>query len=158
MFCSLIYYTADGTHAIKRVGMDGSNPVTLVATDLGDARGITTDFKSSRLCWADGSRNKIESSDLQGRDRRTVVKADGPTGIAVVDGRVYWGEWSGKKLQSSITAAGEEIITLHTEGKSIYAVTLVPDLNRPLDRINHCVRNSCSKVCVLTATSFRCLD
>lgn len=53
--------------------MDGSNPVTL-ATGLSRPCGITIEFKTSKLFWADNGAHKIESCNLQGGDRQTVVQ------------------------------------------------------------------------------------
>ena len=140
-----------------RAGMDGSNPVTLVSAS-GDAYGIVIDFKASRLFWPDDDHHKIQSSDLTGGDRRTVVQLSTgmPHGIAYVKDRIYWGEYGSKKLQSSITA-GDDITTLHTDSSGIRHLTIVPDFSLPRNRTNHCARHNCEKVCVLTAASYRCL-
>ena len=157
-----MYYAIFGTtlapSSINRASMDGTNPTTLVNTGLEHPWGITIDFKTSRLFWTDMHTNKIESSSLQGCDRRTVISLSdvGLLGIAVSNERIYWGEYSGKKLQSS-TKDGKEVITLHGGTNSVLGVALVPDLNLPQNRTNHCARNSCSRVCVLTTTSSRCL-
>ena len=139
--------------------MNGFSPTTLV-TGLKRPWDITIDFKTSTLFWADYSAHKIESSNLEEGDRRTIVNLSSgayPTGIAIVNGRVYWGESGTKKLQSS-TFDGKDVITLHTDANYIRGVTVVPDLNRPQNRTNHCAENNCSKACVLTATSSRCLN
>ena len=151
-----MYYTAyQSEWMVKRAGMDGSNPTKIVS---GSSWGITTDFKISKLFWAHCWNNKIESSGFQGEDRRTVVNGSMscPTGIAVSNGRIYWGEASGRKLKSS-TLTGEDVITLYN-GSYIRGVAMVPDLNLPQNRMNHCARHNCTKVCVLTASSHRCLS
>lgn len=155
-----MYYTSDESNSIKRAGMDGSNPVQILATGSGDARGITTDFRTSKLFWANDGTNRVESSDLEGGYQRTVINANagsGPYAIAATNDRIYWGECSSKKLKSS-TTAGDDVITLHAGTSCIDALAIVPDLSLPQNRTNHCARNSCSKVCVLTTTSYRCMD
>ena len=155
-----MYYTSEGPHSIKRAGMDGSNPMTIIATGLGDAWGITTNFKTSELFWTDFGNDTIESSDVVGGNRRTVVSISAgslPIGIAVADGRVYWGEVGGKKIQSS-SINGQDVITHYTGTRKIRSLTLVPDLNLPQNRTNHCATSSCSQLCVLTASSFHCLN
>ena len=153
-----MYYTGSGS--IRRAGMDGSNTTTLV-TDLSLPYGITIDFKSSRLFWAEFYANKIKSSDFQGGDQRTVAilpSKSEPTGVAVAGDKIYWGEFRTGKLQYS-TIDGTNLMTLpaDTFGDSIFGVTLVPALNRPQNRTNHCARHNCTRVCVLTPTSSRCL-
>ena len=154
-----MYYTSSWSPpSIKRAGMDGSNPTTLVTTGLLWPFGITIDFKTSKLFWADNDASKIESSDLKGGDRRTVANLSGagPLGIAYGNGRIYWGEDSTKKLQSS-AIDGSDVTTLHTDTRAVWGVTLVADLNLPQNRTNHCASHGCAKVCVLTPTSSRCL-
>ena len=145
------------TRSIMRAGMDGSSPVTVVSGFYG-AYGLTIDFKTSKLFWADVG-GKVESSNFQGGDRRAVVQnqSGGPYGIAVANDRVYWGEYRGKKLKSS-TTTGEDIIVLHSDTSNIRHITLVPNFYLPQNRTNHCAGHTCAKVCVLTAASFRCLD
>ena len=153
-----MYYTRyEPNLSIMRAGMDGSSPVTLVFAS-GDAYGIVIDFKASKLFWPDDDHHKIQSSNLAGGDRRTVIQLSTgmPHGIAYVKDRIYWGEYGSKKLQSSITA-GDDITIVHTDSGSIRHLTVVPDFSLPRNRTNHCARHSCEKVCVLTAASFRCL-
>ena len=143
--------------SIMRAGMDGSDLVTVVV-GIGKPRYITIDFATLRLFWVDTIADRIESSNLQGGSRRTVVQLSSGylMGIAVVHDRIYWGDYERRTLQSS-TATGENIVTLHSETEYIYHLTVVPDSDLPPNRTNHCVGHNCEKVCVLTATSFRCL-
>ena len=142
------------------MGMDGSNPVTVVSSyGLSDPFGITIDLKTSRLFWSDLSANRIESSNFDGIDRHIVarVPSAGPYGIAVLNERIYWGELGGKKLQST-GITGEDTVTMYNATRGIRHVTLVPNFNLPQNRTNHCARHTCSRVCVLTAATFRCLN
>ena len=115
--------------------MDGSNPTTLV-TRLGWPWGITIDFKTSKLLWTDFMTYKIESSNFQGHERRTVVQLTSTflKGITVGNDRIYWAEQSAissvHKLQSS-TIDGKDVFALHSDTKRIYGLILVPDLSLP---------------------------
>ena len=154
-----MYYTKS-THpgSIIRAGMDGSNPVTVI-TGLGNPHGIKIDLTTSKLFWTDYKTGRIESSNFQGGDRRTVVQlsSERTRGIAIADGRIYWGGERSYKLESS-TMTGEDIVTLHTETESINQLAVVPDSSLLQNRTNDCEARRCEKVCVLTAASFRCLD
>ena len=152
----MYYTTGQAGKSIMRAGMDGSKPTTLV-TELEWPYGITMDFETSQLFWTDFFGSKVESSDLRGADRKMITKTHiGPSGITCTDGRLYWGEFDSKELQSS-AINGDDQTTLYTDKKSIAGVIVVPDLNRPPNRTNPCGKNSCAGVCVLTATSSRCL-
>ena len=151
-----MYYAAWGS--INKIGMDGSNKTTLVTGQgLIQPWGVTIDFSTSKIFWADRLGHRIESSNLDG-DERTVVNSaeNGPHGVAVLNGRIYWGEHRNKRLESS-TIEGKDVITFLTEVDYIKDLTVVPDLSLPQNRTNHCAKQNCDKVCVLTAASYRCL-
>ena len=138
--------------------MDGSSPLTLVS-GAGNADGLTIDFASRRLYWAEFTGKKIQSSDMDGGDVRTVVQlpsTSGPVGIAVVNDRIYWGNAYDFKLQSS-TKDGQDIQTLYTDTSHVRLITVVPELDQSVQRMNDCEGRSCSKLCVLTPASYRCL-
>ena len=149
--------------SILKSELDGNNPVTLV-TGLRSAWGIAIDFLSQRLYWADNyyfGANKIQSSDLQGLDVRTVFQvSDGkephPYGVAVVGNRIYWSIVHSGRLQSG-NKSGGQIITHYNSTISLWNLAVVPSIDMPRNHINHCAGHNCQKVCVLTATSSRCL-
>lgn len=59
---------------IEQSDMDGKNRKTLISDNLDWPNGLAIDRPSGRLYWNDAKRRSIESSDLQGRDRRVIVK------------------------------------------------------------------------------------
>ena len=146
------------TRCIVKGGMDGSNPEILIP-GLTNPLGIVIDFEASRLYWAEFNDNRIQSSNLQGGDIITAVQMSGSGlyGIAIAKDRIFWGNYVDRSLQSS-SKTGEDVRTLAVQDYYIRHITLVPDLTLPRNRTNHCDRHECSKVCVLTATSFRCVD
>ena len=153
-----MYWTRFDAGAIKRAGMDGSNLVTVVA-GLNGPVGVTIDFDSRRLYWTEYDINKIQSSGLDGRDIQLVIQLPvgiDPWGIAILNDRIYWGNWGDNKLQSC-TTNGQDIQTLYTETNDIYHVTVVPALDQPTTRKNDCAGRNCSKLCVLSPFSYRCL-
>ena len=153
-----MYWPRYSAGSIHKAGMDGSSPVTLVS-GLGKPVGVTIDFASRRLYWTESSMNKIQSSDLDGQDVRLVVQLpnySSPRGIAVFNDRIYWGNWGDMKLHSC-NKDGEGLQTLHTETHEIAHITIVPPPDQPAGRRNDCEGRNCSKLCVLSPTSYRCL-
>jgi len=55
---------------IATSGMDGSDPVALVKTDIIWPNGLSVDYHNDRIYWVDAKRQKIESIKLDGSDRR----------------------------------------------------------------------------------------
>ena len=73
-FCNLrwLYWTDWGVVTkIERVSMDGDNSTrqALHRTNLGWPNGLTIDYATQTLYWADAQLNKIESSNVDGSNR-----------------------------------------------------------------------------------------
>ena len=151
-----MYWTNDSKDRIFKAHMDGSN-VEDVVTGLSIPAGIAIDPVASRLFWVDYDMNKVQSSRLDGHDVHLVTQLSSrPWGIAVdSSGRLFWGTYDSKLLQTSETT-GINMRTLHTATHSIQHLTMAGP--GPVQtRQNHCEGQNCSGICVLTATSFRCL-
>ena len=150
---------SSGHSSIIRSELDGTNPVTLV-TGLENPQGIAIDFPSHRLFWADLMAHRIQSSDLKGHDVQTVYQLKDrsyPFGVAVMGSRIYWTTRGSKKLQSG-SKAGGQIITHYNGTIALRHLSVVPSIDLSRNRTNHCAGRNCRKVCVLTATSSRCLE
>ena len=154
-FYSSIYWTQGNSGgSVNRAIMDGSNRVELF-TGLNNPRGIHIDLQESRLYWTVAGDAKIDSSNLDGEDRRTVVQL-WPQGIAVLDGYIFWSDNYAGKLQRS-SKSGSDVSTLLDASVDMKHITVLFDPNLPIGRVNHCEDKSCSTVCVLTTSSYRCL-
>jgi len=72
--------------------MDGTSRTTLHSTSLGFPSGLTLDYTTQTLYWIDAARLRIESSGVDGSNRRTVttVNANNPWGIVIYSGNLYW--------------------------------------------------------------------
>ncbi|XP_060074806.1 low-density lipoprotein receptor-related protein 8-like isoform X2 [Ylistrum balloti] len=68
-----MYWTDWGNPAkIERSGMNGQQRETIVASDLTWPNGITLDYDDGRLYWVDSKLRKVESSQVDGSDRRVI--------------------------------------------------------------------------------------
>ena len=147
--------------SIWRSWMDGTNSTQLV-TGLNGPRGITIDFHHSRrLYWVSFHDRRVESSDMEGQDFKTILQLSAvsdPIGVGVLGGRLYWTTSSQRTLESS-TVSGKDVQLLHNDTSQLFYMTVVPRPDYlPQNRQNHCENQSCTKVCVLTPTSYRCLS
>ena len=156
--CRIMYWTRFNAGSIHKAGMDGSSPVKLVS-GLRFPIGVTIDYASRRLYWTESTSHKIQSSNLDGRDVRLVVQLPSgsrPWGIAVFNDRIYWGnEWN-NQLQSC-NKDGQDVQTLYTANDDIRHITSIPAPDQPSSRKNACEGRNCSKLCVLSPSSYRCL-
>ena len=75
--------------------MDGAARTTLHDTSLIWPNALTLDYDSQMLYWADASLDKIESSNVDGSNRRivTVRGIFHPFGITVFQNTLYWSDW-----------------------------------------------------------------
>ena len=73
---------------------EASMPRTVVENLVYPA-GIAIDSTTSRLVWADCFGDKIQSSDLNGQDLRTLAslpRYTWPWAVAVSNGRLFWSD------------------------------------------------------------------
>ncbi len=69
-----IFWTDWGiTPKIERSTMDGKDRLVIANTSLFWPNGLTVDYASKRLYWADAKHHVIESSNLDGTGRKTVI-------------------------------------------------------------------------------------
>ena len=145
---------------IRRAEMDGSN-ITTIKTGLRFPYAITIDYPNSRLYWTDFASPNIGTSDLDGSNFRslTIRSGDGWAGnwgIGLLNDRIYWGTWNDMKLKSCKTNGKDFRIEYNGEKRNVHLVSTGMEL--PRNRKNHCASRDCPTVCVLTATSSRCLN
>lgn len=96
---------------------------------------MAIDRPAGRLYWSDAKIHSIESSDLNGKDRRVVLKeVPYPYGVVVVGLHVYWTDWKTKALHRADKINGTEktVIRGELEGlmdvRSIQVTTLMNNM------------------------------
>ncbi|XP_017777561.1 PREDICTED: protein cueball [Nicrophorus vespilloides] len=100
-----LYWTNanDAKPTIEKVSLDGTERKILISDDLFRPTGIAVDQVAERLYWADigkGIYFRIESSNLEGKDRKVLYKGthQDPYRIAVADKYVYWTDVVGNAI------------------------------------------------------------
>lgn len=69
-----MYWSDWGVEAkIERAGMDGSQRLPLVTTNLKWPNGLAIDHDKGRLYWADGGTKAIEYATLDGKHRTVLI-------------------------------------------------------------------------------------
>lgn len=70
----LIFWTDWGsTPKIERSSMDGGDRMIVANTSLFWPNGLTLDYAANKIYWADAKHHAIESANLDGTSRRTVI-------------------------------------------------------------------------------------
>lgn len=83
-----MFWTNDKHPAIKKAGLDGSDPVVLVSTDIQLPKAITVDKQA--VYWSDVRKETIESVNQDGTNRKILVKSTYTLGIGILDQYIYY--------------------------------------------------------------------
>ena len=88
--------------------MDGHSRMVLHSTNLADTYTITMDYENQVFYWADYTLNKIESSNVDGSNRRILTASvRDPYSITYYNGRLYWGDSAFNRiLTGTVTSPG----------------------------------------------------
>ncbi|XP_042603111.1 nidogen-2 [Cyprinus carpio] len=105
---NMLYWTDFGRHTIYRVLLEfGSEPEAIISQGLVQPEGIAVDTVHRKLFWVDSGKDRIETSDLDGRNRKVLIDSDlvNPRAIVVdaKSGTLYWTDWNrdAPKIESS---------------------------------------------------------
>ncbi|XP_072891625.1 very low-density lipoprotein receptor-like [Hemitrygon akajei] len=108
-----IYWSDCGTPAkIEKAGMNGINRQLLLGTKIERPKGIALDHMKRRVYWIDAKLHTLSSMDLNGQDRRTVLRSQEfllhPRAIALFEDRVYWAD-EGKGIYGANKYTGDNV-------------------------------------------------
>ncbi|XP_074659834.1 low-density lipoprotein receptor-related protein 4-like [Tubulanus polymorphus] len=154
----LIYWTDWGSPPkIERAFMDGTNRKVLVHDDLGWPNGLTIDFEDKRLYWVDAQLDRIETSDMHGRNRIVLVDhINHPFGVAVWGEYVYWTDWHTRSIDRADKKSGKNHISMQGHLNGLMDIHVVSPLRQT--GTNPCaVRNGgCSHLCLARPDGYTC--
>ena len=93
-----MYWTSWGPEPkLEQAAMDGSQRKPLITKEIRQPSGLALDQSTGKLFWGDCYHGTIESVNIDGSNRTTVVKGPHvfhPFGVAVHGEFVYWTDWS----------------------------------------------------------------
>ena len=82
--------------------MDGSSRSVIVSTELGWPNGLTLDYSTQTLYWADAQLDKLERSNVDGSMRTRLITPTNvvlhPFGITFYRSRLYWSDWEANAI------------------------------------------------------------
>lgn len=118
--------------------------------------GLTIDRPAQRLYWNDGKLSRIESSDLDGKNRKVIItNAPHPYGLVVVGNHIYWTDWETQALHRADKLNGSDSVVIRGKLSGLMDVRSVQSDNIAE---NACGTNNggCSHLCLRNPTSFTC--
>ena len=98
-----MYWTDWGKHPrIEQAALDGSHRITLVNTSVAWPNGLTIDYFSRKIYWADARLDKIEVMNLDGSNRGMVLSDKLPHifSLTVLGDRLYWTDMKKNSIES----------------------------------------------------------
>jgi low density lipoprotein receptor-related protein 5/6 len=147
-FFSLIFWTNHLTSAvIERSLIDGNDRKLIIASELEEVKSLVVDHKDDLLFWADSRLKKIESSTINGENRKIIIgNIEGSTIIAVNGMDLFWTDTENHIILRThkLTGHGREEVksqALHLTG--LLGVLPKPDVNNP------CAVLNCSHICLV---------
>lgn len=119
-----MYWTdwGNGVNAILRARMDGSFVSRIVQAGVMWPNGISLDRDANRLYWVDAWHDTLESSNINGLSRETILSNENQNlfhsfEVTVQGGHVYWTDW----YKSALIRKGIEPGPFASEGPAILA-------------------------------------
>ncbi|XP_073514999.1 low-density lipoprotein receptor-related protein 4 isoform X1 [Phyllobates terribilis] len=153
-----MYWSDWGENAkLERAGMDGSDRKLLISMNLGWPNGLAVDKAGSQLLWADAHTERIEASDLMGRNRRILVSpVQHPYGLTLLGAHIYWTDWQTRKIQRADKDTGANVIVVRDNLPGLMDIQAV-DRTHALG-YNKCGNKNggCSHLCLPNPVSYSC--
>lgn len=142
---------------IERADMDGERRKSLVTTDLGYICGLVVDGLEKRIYWTDSKAKTIESCDLNGNSRKTLLEnLPHPYALAVTRSTVYWTDWMTKALHSVPKNDTNKVRKVAKDLEGLMDVKVVLEQDEYTENV--CGKNNggCSHLCLRKPKSYSC--
>lgn len=157
----LIFWTEVKVERIGKAFMDGTSKKYIITNKIRWPNGVAIDFTAERLYWTDGFNEIVESSDLNGGDRRVVYndKYAHLRSIAIDEQFIYYTGYNRQRIMKvdKTSERRTKFMDSYPElnvlvGLQVYSNNYTIDVN-PL-----CSRNNglCSTFCFPTPTGRTC--
>ena len=159
---SLLFWTDWGAEPkIERSSMDGHNRTVLHSVHIVWPNGLTVDYITKSLYWADAKLRIIESSFYDGSNRRPVLLESVRHSFAITlfENKLFWSEWETRSIFSTNKGVGHRVQQIKHNVTEIET-----NLFRPMDlRVVHPLRQrstpnpcahgngGCEFLCLLSA-------
>ena len=131
-----IYWTDWGQAAkIERMSMDGDFSTRAILHNLTGSwpNGLSIDFTLFRIYWTDAKLKVIESSRLDGSDRRQILylPAQHPFSITVFEDFMYWSDWTSEAIYKANKFTGKGRTQIISQAYSMMGVEIYHPLRQP---------------------------
>lgn len=97
MIVRWLYWNDNFLNKIEKASMDGKNKTVIINTNVPVTHSLTLDYREQRLYWTDSDYRVLESSTVNGTDRKTIYSFSQSYsfhGISVFMDTVYLSQYS----------------------------------------------------------------
>ncbi|XP_071103874.1 low-density lipoprotein receptor-related protein 2-like [Haliotis cracherodii] len=114
-FGGYMYWTDWGARPyIGRMGLDGQNlSLSYITEKMGWPNALAIDYDMNRLWWADAHLDIIESINLDGTNRQTVIEGvPHPFAMTIFEEIMYWTDWNHLTIEyaNKLTGANHTVL------------------------------------------------
>ncbi|XP_029697135.1 low-density lipoprotein receptor-related protein 5 isoform X2 [Takifugu rubripes] len=153
-----MYWTEwGGRPRIARAYMDGKTTTTLV-DEVGRANGLTIDYVAHRLYWTDLDTSMIESTNMQGLQRQTIVEElSHPFGLTQYQDFIYWTDFNLRSIERADKRTGLNR-TVVLQGQLELMLDILVFHSSRQEGGNTCSLNNgnCAHLCLATPAGAQC--
>lgn len=158
---ALVFWTDWGpAPKIERAEMDGRNRRSIVNESVFWPNGLTLDFTTNRIYWADAKHNVIETAFFDGTDRRKVISKGlpHPFALTIFEDALYWTDWHTKSISTANKATGVGLKILHSNLHFPMDIHSYHPQRQPKYK-NHCgpSNGGCEHMCLPNKKSYSCV-
>lgn len=161
---AMVFWTDWGpSPKIERSYMDGSERRVIIVEGIFWPNGLTLDYTTNRLYWADAKHHVIESSKLDGSDRKKVLSSNlpHPFAITVFEDSMFWTDWHTKTISMANKITGKGVRFVH-EGLHFpmdlhsYHPARQPNFSNRCAADRFGMKGGCSHLCLPSRTLRKC--
>lgn len=158
---ALVFWTDWGpSPKIEKAEMDGSNRKSIITESVLWPNGLTIDYTTNKLYWADAKHKVIEAANFDGTERKKIVNRGLPHPFAVTlfEDSLYWTDWHTKSISSANKITGSGLRTIHSGLHFPMDIHSYHSQRQP-KYPNHCKINNggCSHMCLPNLRSYTCV-
>lgn len=143
--------------------MDGSERVAITNEGIYWPNGLTIDYATNRIYWADAKHHVIESTKLDGGDRKKIMSNNlpHPFALTIFEDALYWTDWHTKTISTANKVTGKNYRHVHEGLHYPMDIHSYHVARQPL-YVNRCaedkkkMKGGCSHLCLPTRNSRRC--
>lgn len=134
------------TPKIERCGMDGNLQTrsAIIKYNIQWPNSVTLDYEQSTIYWTDAGIHRIERSNYDGSNRRSVVNTDllHPFGITLFNETLYWTDWRTRSIYRCYKLSGDDREIVASNKYSPMDIRVMSQERQPRGRVI-CIYSIC---------------